>query len=181
MPKRWRVGIIGCGWAGERHAQVLAKLKDRADLCATADIDPAFAQGKASAWHVPRWTDDHRQLLHTEILDAVSLCLPHSLHAPAAIAAARAGLHVLVEKPLATTLHEADAICRESAHWPDGLDRRLTCGQASPIRATKERKPLLAVLATYASMQRGKRVFLAEFERTGENPHTGGNSYGTER
>jgi predicted dehydrogenase len=61
-------------------------------------------------WHVAHWTDDYAQLLHTDLLDAVTLCLPHSLHAPAAISAARAGLHVLVEKPLATTLREADAM-----------------------------------------------------------------------
>jgi predicted dehydrogenase len=110
VPKRWRVGIIGCGWAGERHARALVKLKDRADLCAIADLDPIVAQAQARAWHVSHWTDDYTQLLHTDCLDAVSLCLPHSLHAPAAIAAAHAGLHVLVEKPLATTLSEADAM-----------------------------------------------------------------------
>jgi predicted dehydrogenase len=110
VPKRWRVGIIGCGWAGERHAHVLAKLNERADLCAIADSDLTVAQAKARAWHVPHWTDDYTQLLHPDLLDAVSLCLPHSLHAPAAIAAARAGLHVLVEKPLAATLPEVDAM-----------------------------------------------------------------------
>jgi predicted dehydrogenase len=93
----------------------MAKLKDRADLCAIADIDPALAQAKSQAWKVPRWTDDYAALLDTRTLDAVSLCLPHSLHAPAAIAAARAGLHVLVEKPLATTLREADAMIQAAA------------------------------------------------------------------
>jgi predicted dehydrogenase len=115
VPKRWRVGIIGCGWAGERHAQALAKLKDRAELCAVADSDPVTAQSKARAWHVPRWTDDYTQLLHAADLDAACLCLPHSLHASAAIAAARAGLHVLVEKPLAATLDQADAMLAAAA------------------------------------------------------------------
>jgi predicted dehydrogenase len=108
VPKRWRVGIIGCGWAGERHAQALSKLKGRADLRAVADIDLTVARTKAQAWHAQQCTDDYCTLLHTDTLDAVSLCLPHSLHSPAAIAAAGAGLHILVEKPLATTLHEAD-------------------------------------------------------------------------
>jgi len=110
VPKRWRVGIVGCGWAGERHARALAKLKERADLCAVADIDPIVARTKAQAWHARQWTDDYCTLLNTTTLDAVSLCLPHSSHAPAAIAATQAGLHVLIEKPLATTLREADSM-----------------------------------------------------------------------
>jgi len=108
MRKRWRLGIIGCGWAGERHAHALAQLSERAELCALADVDAEVARAGAQAWRVPMWTDDYHDLLDTERLDAVSICLPHHLHAPAAIAAARAGLHVLVEKPLATTLDEAD-------------------------------------------------------------------------
>jgi predicted dehydrogenase len=108
MHKRWRLGIIGCGWAGERHAHALAQLSERAELCALADVDVEVARAGAQAWRVPVWTDDYTDLLDRERLDAVSICLPHHLHAPAAVAAARAGLHVLVEKPLATTLDEAD-------------------------------------------------------------------------
>jgi predicted dehydrogenase len=80
-----------------------------------ADVDAELARARAQDWHVPEWTDDYRQLLDPERLDAVSLCLPHHLHAPAAIAAAQAGLHVLVEKPLATTLTEADAMIAATA------------------------------------------------------------------
>jgi predicted dehydrogenase len=108
MRRRWRMGIIGCGWAGERHTDVLAQLSERAELCALADVDAGVARARAQAWQSPVWTDDYHDLLDGERLDAVSICLPHHLHAPAAIAAARAGLHVLVEKPLATTLDEAD-------------------------------------------------------------------------
>jgi len=132
VPKRWRVGIIGCGWAGEQHARALAKLKERADLCAVADIDPIVARTKAQAWHARQWTDDYCTLLNTTTLDAVSLCLPHSLHAPAAIAATQAGLHVLVEKPLATTLREADAMITSAT----AADVQLLVAETARFNAT---------------------------------------------
>jgi UDP-N-acetyl-2-amino-2-deoxyglucuronate dehydrogenase len=107
---RWRIGIIGCGWAGEQHARAVRALVERVELCAVADVDAALAQARARDWQVPLWTDDYRELLTRERLDAVSICLPHDLHASVAVEAAGAGLHVLVEKPLATTLAEADAM-----------------------------------------------------------------------
>ncbi|MGV2806767.1 gfo/Idh/MocA family oxidoreductase, partial [Clostridium perfringens] len=51
---------------------------------------------------------DYQELLKNEKLDAVSVCTPHYLHAPMSIAAANAGLHVLVEKPMATTAEEGE-------------------------------------------------------------------------
>ncbi|MFQ6044396.1 MAG: Gfo/Idh/MocA family protein [Candidatus Poribacteria bacterium] len=110
MTKRWRIGIIGCGWAGSQHAQAIQKLAHRVELCAVADINAEVAAAKAKEWQAPMWTDDYRQLLDRELLDAVTVCTPHNLHAQSAIAAAEAGCHVLVEKPLAVTLSEADAM-----------------------------------------------------------------------
>jgi predicted dehydrogenase len=73
------------------------------------------AEAQAAAWGAPRWTTGYQKLLATGQLDAVSICLPHHLHASAVLAAAEAGLHVLVEKPLATTLAEADAMIEAAA------------------------------------------------------------------
>jgi predicted dehydrogenase len=106
----WRMGLIGCGWAGSKHAQALLALTGRAELCGLADLDPQVAARCAATWLVPRWTVDYRELLARARLDAVIIALPHHLHAPVAIAAAQVGLHLLVEKPLATTLAEADAM-----------------------------------------------------------------------
>jgi predicted dehydrogenase len=104
------MGIIGCGWAGEKHAEALRTLSQRVDLCALADSDATRVAEKAQAWHVPFWTSDYRDLLVRSDLDAVSICLPHSLHAAVAIDALRAQCHALVEKPLATSLDEVDAM-----------------------------------------------------------------------
>jgi predicted dehydrogenase len=76
------------------------------------DVDLARATALAGSLshteHVPRTTTDYREALADPDLDAVSICLPHDLHAPVAVDATRAGLHVLVEKPLAANLAEAD-------------------------------------------------------------------------
>jgi predicted dehydrogenase len=77
-------------------------------LVALAEQDASVAAAKAAEWQVTTWTQDYRELLGRDQVDAVSICLPHSRHASAAVAAAEAGLHVLVEKPMATTLDEAD-------------------------------------------------------------------------
>lgn len=108
--RRWHMGIIGCGWAGEQHAHAMRALVERVELRALADVNADLAKAQAQDWQVPMWTDDYRELLALKQLDAVSICLPHHLHAPVAIDAAEAGRHVLVEKPLATTLAEADAM-----------------------------------------------------------------------
>ena len=103
-----RVAIIGCGWAGERHAAAYLKLQADARIVAVADIDEKVASARASEWGADTWTTDYRELVIKDDVDAVSICLPHSLHAEAAIAAAERRKHVLVEKPLASTLDEAD-------------------------------------------------------------------------
>ncbi len=106
--KRWRIGIIGCGWAGDQHARAYQALGSRVDLVAVADTQRSAATTLAQTFAIDRVEADYAAVLVMDDIDAVSLCLPHQLHAPVAIAAAQAGKHVLVEKPLATTLAEAD-------------------------------------------------------------------------
>jgi predicted dehydrogenase len=110
MPKVWRLGIIGFGWAGEQHARALSRLSDRAELAGIAEIAEPAARQAAQVWGAPFWTTDYRLLLSGGRCEAVSICLPHQLHAAATLEAVRAGLHVLVEKPLASSLAEADAM-----------------------------------------------------------------------
>ncbi|NIM94013.1 MAG: Gfo/Idh/MocA family oxidoreductase [Anaerolineales bacterium] len=107
---RWRIGIIGSGWAGQKHGEALQKMPDRAEITAVADIDTALAEASAREWGAPFWSEDYIDLISNGGVDAVSICLPHDLHAPAAVSAALAGLHVLVEKPLANNIVEADAM-----------------------------------------------------------------------
>lgn len=113
----YQIAIIGCGWAGAQHARSLGQSQGQAVLRWAVDtnLDRARAlaqeQGCCTWWsEAVRVTTDYREAVADPLVDAVDICLPHNLHAPVAIDAARAGKHVLVEKPLAASLAEADAM-----------------------------------------------------------------------
>lgn len=104
------LAIIGCGWAGRQHARACQVLD--ADVRWIVDVDLTRATALASSLRhqaqPPRTASSYQDALADPDLDAVSICLPHNLHAQVAIDAAQAGLHVLVEKPLAANLIYAD-------------------------------------------------------------------------
>ncbi|MFN8540963.1 MAG: Gfo/Idh/MocA family oxidoreductase [Thermomicrobiales bacterium] len=113
MPDRpTRIALIGCGWAGERHAH--GHLRHGATLAWLIDAQEsravALRAGLGAAGTAAQIATDYRTALADPAVDAVDICLPHDLHAPVALAAAAAGKHILVEKPLAATLAEADAM-----------------------------------------------------------------------
>jgi predicted dehydrogenase len=101
-----RVAVVGCGWAGGRHARAYDRLG--AAIRWAADTGAERAAALAAGRPGCRAATDYREALADPEVDAVDICLPHALHADAAVAAARAGKHVLCEKPLAGTLADAD-------------------------------------------------------------------------
>jgi len=103
--------MIGTGGvAGWRKLDGWARLKNRVQLTAFCDIRGDVARAQASKFGVPAVYTDFRRMLKREKLDAVDINTPNEVHAPAAVAALRAGLHVLCEKPLATTVRDVDRI-----------------------------------------------------------------------
>jgi predicted dehydrogenase len=106
-----RIGLIGSGGIAARHASAYHRYPERGRLCAVADIatDRArvVAMGTGAAVYA-----DYRRLLRDEAVDAVDICLPHHLHAAAIMDAVRHGKHVLCEKPLCLSLHDAERIAR---------------------------------------------------------------------
>ncbi|MDQ3815411.1 MAG: Gfo/Idh/MocA family oxidoreductase [Armatimonadota bacterium] len=102
-------GVIGVGTWGELHALVYANTPG-ARLAAVCDTDAARAERVGTACGAARIYTDYRELLADENVRAVSIVLPDFLHREAAVAAARAGKHILVEKPLATTQDDCRAI-----------------------------------------------------------------------
>ena len=118
MTRPFGYGIVGCGWVAAAHAWgVRALAGEGVRLIAVADRDRGRAEALASRFDVDRVHEDFRDLLADEEVDAVSICLPDFLHRDAVLAAARAGKHVLCEKPLALDVDEADemvAACRDS-------------------------------------------------------------------
>jgi len=108
--------IIGCGRIFRCHAVSVERHPD-ARLAAVADIKPeALEAARAEFPGVDTYTD-YNEMLERPDIDAVSICLPHHLHAPATIACARAKKHVLCEKPIALDRTEANEMikaCREN-------------------------------------------------------------------
>lgn len=106
MVEKLRVGIIGAGGMGKVHAASYRKVPD-VELAGVAEIDRARGESFATEFGTPHVVD-YQDLF--DRVDAVSICLPHTLHRAACEAAARAGKHILCEKPLATDLADCTAI-----------------------------------------------------------------------
>jgi UDP-N-acetyl-2-amino-2-deoxyglucuronate dehydrogenase len=101
-----RIGLIGLGKAGLRHAA--AGLKAPGVILVAADPAPA-AREAAARLEIPCYSDWVR-MVDDAHLDAVIVSLPHGMLSAVAVACARRGLHVLIEKPMGVTLAEADAV-----------------------------------------------------------------------
>ena len=99
---------MGCGKVGQTHAQALASLPE-SEFVAVCDVDLERARSFASRFQAQPF-DDLSRMLADGRLDVLCIATPHPLHAAATIAAARAGTHVLVEKPLAASLSDCDAM-----------------------------------------------------------------------
>ncbi|NPV08317.1 MAG: Gfo/Idh/MocA family oxidoreductase [Anaerolineae bacterium] len=122
-----RFGIIGCGEIGQSlggtdtysgigafHARYIAET-DGAELVAVADIKERNARALSEQYGLRRYYTDYHDLLARPDVDVVNICTPSGTHGEIAVAAARAGKHVIVEKPMEVTLEKADAIIAECA------------------------------------------------------------------
>ena len=108
-PNRLRVGVIGAGLIAQvMHLHYLRELSDLFEISAICDVASENAAASADRYAVKSMTTDWRELLR-EPIDAV-LVLTGGSHAPMAIEAARAGIHVLVEKPMCFSSTEAAAM-----------------------------------------------------------------------
>lgn len=113
--KKIRFAIIGCGRIAPKHAESIIALPE-AELTAVCDILPEQAQSFADKYGAEPYTD-YREMLQRADLDVVTIATPSGLHAEIGIAAAEAGKHIMVEKPMAMTLKTADALiaaCRKA-------------------------------------------------------------------
>ena len=104
-----RVGFIGAGGIARLH-YLGYKDHPRAEVVAICDVDEQQLQRRAAEWGIPRTYNDYRQLLADPNVDAVEVLTPHHLHAPIGIAALEAGKHVSMQKPMAVTAAECDAL-----------------------------------------------------------------------
>ena len=103
-----RVGLIGCGKVGQIHVDALCGLAE-AELTAVCDVSEERVQTFTDRYGTRGYTNVDA-LLREGKVEAVIIGTPHPLHAAPAIRAAEAGVHVLVEKPMAATLDDCDAM-----------------------------------------------------------------------
>jgi UDP-N-acetyl-2-amino-2-deoxyglucuronate dehydrogenase len=101
-------GLIGCGAISTQHFEAISAIPG-ARLGAVASASSERARAAGERWGVP-WTTNVDELLGRTDLDAITITTPSGLHAPQALAALASGRHVLVEKPLALTVADADAV-----------------------------------------------------------------------
>src|SRR5262249_23364813 len=135
-----RVGILGAGFMGSTHARAFHSLPD-------VEVAGIYAHSDRRAQPLAEelgttWTNERDRLVLDEAIDAIDVCLPTPEHRPATEAAIAAGKHVLLEKPIALTIGDADALVQlgEStervfmiAHvlrfWPEYVElQRLAAG-----------------------------------------------------
>ena len=103
-----KVGVIGLSM-GQNHVVAYKNIAD-AEMLAVCDWDEPWLKHMQTLHTVPRTYLKYEDLLADKDIEAVSVCLPTSLHAPATIAALKAGKHVLCEKPMSTTARDAQAM-----------------------------------------------------------------------
>jgi UDP-N-acetyl-2-amino-2-deoxyglucuronate dehydrogenase len=108
MTNQLRTGIIGCGKVGHIHAAVLGSVSE-SEFRAVCGRDEKRTQEFASKYQVKAYTDVTEMVIQ-EKLDIVIIGTPHPAHREPAILAMRAGAHVLIEKPLASSLQDCDAM-----------------------------------------------------------------------
>lgn len=101
--------LVGAGLFGERHAQAYSR-HPLVDFAAVCDLDEARAQRLADTYGARRYTAKLEDILSDPAIAAVSVATPDHAHRAVAVACAEAGKHILVEKPLATTVEDAEAI-----------------------------------------------------------------------
>jgi myo-inositol 2-dehydrogenase/D-chiro-inositol 1-dehydrogenase len=109
MSNRVRVGLIGAGRIGRRHAQTLALRIPQAELALISDASSDAARAVAEAVRVENWTTDPYAVIGDESIKAIVIASSTDTHSPFIIAAARAGKDIFCEKPIALDLESTDA------------------------------------------------------------------------
>lgn len=106
-----RIGVIGVGNMGQHHTRVLSLLKD-VELIGIADIDRERGIDTASKYQIQFFHDYQAMLPH---VDAVCVAVPTRLHHAVGMTCLQAGIHVLIEKPIAASIAEAESLVNTAA------------------------------------------------------------------
>jgi UDP-N-acetyl-2-amino-2-deoxyglucuronate dehydrogenase len=114
--RKIRIGVVGCGRISKNHFASIETHSDHMELAAVCDTDAGTLAAHRARYSVPAYAD-MEAMLEKEQLDLVALCTPSGIHPEQAILAAKAGVHVMTEKPMAT-------------RWQDGVRMVKACDEA---------------------------------------------------
>src|SRR5205809_345198 len=103
-----KIALLGAGFIADIHLESYHRFVPEAEVVAVYTRDPQRAEAFARKHGIPRWFNELEQAISDSGCDVVDVCIPNFLHRDAVIAAAKAGKHVIIEKPLCLTLEEAD-------------------------------------------------------------------------
>ena len=129
--ERARIAVIGLGTIAQNiHLPILTRLPD-AEIVAVCDVNPINAQFVARKFNIPRYYKDYDELLDVEEdVVGVDICTPTNVHKEISIAALKVKKHILVEKPLARNLKEAEDIASASKKY----GRKVMAGMNNRFR-----------------------------------------------
>ena len=154
------VGIVGCGRvASLRHLPALARIPD-AQVVALADVDEDRAAALARRHGVAARYGSPTELLEDDRVEAVAVCVPASLHAEVAIPALAAGKHVLVEKPLALSVGDAERIREAEAGAPGAVVLGFNLRWHRLVRRARE----LVLAEAVGGLEAIRTVFTSSFD-----------------
>jgi len=108
--QRTKVAILGAGFISDIHLECYHRFIPEAEVVAVYARNAEKAKDFAAKHHIGKWYTDVNALINESGCEIIDICLPNFLHADACIKAAKAGKHIIIEKPLAVTLEEADAM-----------------------------------------------------------------------
>jgi UDP-N-acetyl-2-amino-2-deoxyglucuronate dehydrogenase len=144
-----RIGVVGCGRIAASHFQSIAAHRDELELVAVCDSDPQTLRTVQERHGVAGFAS-LASLLREVQPDVVALCTPSGLHPQQAILAARAGCHVITEKPMAT-------------RWSDGLQMVRECDEADVhllVVKQNRRNSTLQLLKRALEQRRFGRIYM---------------------
>lgn len=138
-PDRLRAGVVGFGWAGRQHMDAYAHHPD-VDLVAVAGLEDGLRSELGERYGLPesgRYRG-YQEMIDAAGLDVVSIATPTALHAPVAVAALEAGVHVLSEKPLAESVERARAMVAAARANDRVLDVSFNHRRRGDVKALKQ-------------------------------------------
>ncbi len=153
-----KAAVIGVGSMGQHHARVYTALPTTT-LVGVADRDSERAQDIGTTYGVPTYVD-YRRMLETETPDLVTVAVPTSLHQAVAIDALESGAHVLIEKPIAGTIKEGQAI----------IDRAQELGRKLMVGHIVRFDPAIQALKHHLDQGELGRIFQIVCRRVGPFP-----------